>query len=365
MAATVNLKAVEEIAAQFSPGELGKIALLHRDGTLILDSRRRGEDVTHLSLYHDAAEALSGRVGEVAEYDSGKGGALGTLRDVPRLDWRLLAEIPREEAYAQMAQIRRYTLWMVAGLLLVVGLIAYRLALLIVRPLDRLTAGAAEVAGGDFAVDLPAVSGGGEVAYLTRVFNEMVSRLEDGQAELHSKNEELARLSITDSLTGLFNRRHLMESINGEVGRSRRHERSFAILMIDVDAFKAYNDAHGHQAGDEVLVQIASILQDVTRDVDTVSRYGGEEFLLLLPESDQDAAVQVAERIREQLKSRAVDGEAVTVSIGVAEFPLNGDGPSKVIAAADAALYGAKREGRDVVVRAQPTAIGKPRLRKA
>jgi diguanylate cyclase (GGDEF)-like protein len=246
-----------------------------------------------------------------------------------------------------------------------VALIAYRLALLIVRPLDRLTAGAAEVARGDLAVDLPAVSGGGEVAYLTRVFNDMVARLKDGQAELRNKNEELARLSITDSLTGLFNRRHLMEAINVEASRSRRNERPFAILMIDVDAFKEYNDTHGHQAGDEVLVQIASILQEVTRDVDTVSRYGGEEFLLLLPETNQNAAIDVAERIREQLKSHAVDGEAVTVSIGVAEFPIDGDGPSKVIAAADAALYRAKREGRDVVVRAQPIEPRKPRLRKA
>lgn len=365
LAATVNLEAVEEVLSRFSPGETGKINLLDRRGRLILSSQVPGQDVTHLMLYPDAAEALSGRVGEVAEYQTGEGDAVGTLRDVPRLDWRLLAEIPRAEAYAQVGQIRWYTLWMVCGLLLVVGLIAYRLALLIVRPLDRLTAGAAEVAQGDLAVDLPAVSGGGEVAYLTQVFNDMVGRLEYGQAELQKKNDELARLSITDSLTGLSNRRHLMESINLETSRSRRNQHTFAILMIDVDHFKKYNDSHGHQAGDEVLVRMAAILKGVTRDVDTVSRYGGEEFLLLLPESDQNAAVEVAERIRERLKDQTFDGESVTVSIGVAEFPIDGDGPSQVISGADSALYQAKREGRNVVVRAEPSARRRPRLRKA
>jgi diguanylate cyclase (GGDEF)-like protein len=206
------------------------------------------------------------------------------------------------------------------------------------------------VAAGDLAVDLPVVSGG-EVGYLTEVFNNMVARLREGR-------QELERLSVTDDLTGLYNRRYLMETLAGEVRRARRLEHPFALLMVDIDHFKEYNDAFGHLAGDEMLTRVARVLRESTREVDCAARYGGEEFLVLLPETGVVDAAETAERIRARVAAEALAGGKITLSIGVAEFPSHGDTPEVMIAAADAALYQAKREGRNRVVRAGRPAKG-------
>jgi diguanylate cyclase (GGDEF)-like protein len=123
-------------------------------------------------------------------------------------------------------------------------------------------------------------------------------------------------------------------------------------MMSDVDHFKQFNDTHGHLKGDEALRCVAKVLKECSRDVDCVARYGGEEFLIILPETPTKGAVEVAERIRERLAAEAVAGGRLTLSIGVAEFPANGEGDEALIAAADAALYQAKGEGRDRVVAA-------------
>jgi diguanylate cyclase (GGDEF)-like protein len=253
------------------------------------------------------------------------------------------------------------SLLIVSALLFVVGLIAYRMGLLIVRPLERLTRGAAEVAEGDLAVDLPAASG--EVGDLTAVFNHMVGRLRHSRQELDAvnerlrqKNEELEHLSTSDALTGLHNRRYLTQRLSQELGRSFRYKASFAILMVDVDEFKKYNDAYGHPAGDEVLKKVAAILLHSTRTVDCTSRYGGEEFAVLLTNTAGESAVEIAERIRARVASQEFSGRKITVSIGIAEFPEHGQSAEAVISSADEALYAAKRAGRNKVIRFE----GKP-----
>jgi diguanylate cyclase (GGDEF)-like protein len=124
--------------------------------------------------------------------------------------------------------------------------------------------------------------------------------------------------------------------------------------MTDVDHFKRYNDTHGHPAGDELLKQLATILRQETRDVDLVARYGGEEFLVLLPETKARGAAELAGRIRARLETLPAPAGHVTLSIGVAEFPLHGDSGEKLIDVADAALYEAKRGGRNRVSVAGP-----------
>jgi len=211
-------------------------------------------------------------------------------------------------------------------------------------------------------VDLP-VASRGELGYLTEVFNYMVARLRQGREELDAinktlseKNRELERLSVTDGLTGLYNRSHLMQTLANETARARRHRRPFSVLMIDIDHFKRYNDSFGHLAGDALLSKLASVFTKSIRTVEYAARYGGEEFLIMLPETEPDGAVDAAERIRSQVaKGTSGDGNAgqgVTVSIGVAGYPEHGDTPEKIIASADAALYQAKRDGRDRVIRA-------------
>src|SRR5439155_12384919 len=131
---------------------------------------------------------------------------------------------------------------------------------------------------------------------LTEVLNDIFARLHESRAELE-------HLSVTDALTGLYNRLRMMESLENEVRRSRRLHHRFSVVMADVDLFKQYNDDYGHPAGDVVLKRVAAIMREASRDVDFVARYGGEEFLIMLPEREIEGATQFAERMRNKLAS--------------------------------------------------------------
>jgi diguanylate cyclase (GGDEF)-like protein len=193
-------------------------------------------------------------------------------------------------------------------------------------------------------VELPP-GGSGELGYVTRAFNTLVSRLREREGQ-----SELERLSLTDALTGLYNRRHLMGTLASEVQRSRRLRRSFTVLLADVDKFKQYNDTHGHLAGDAALVKIADVFRRTTRAVDCVARYGGEEFVVMLLECSLATAAIVAERVRARVAQEELGEGRLTVSIGLAEYPDGGDTPEDLIATADAAMYRAKGAGRNQVI---------------
>jgi diguanylate cyclase (GGDEF)-like protein len=347
LTAKVDLAAVYRLLRRFTAGDSSRLFLITADGRALVGSRSGPAELTRRSLDAGSASRLLEREGSVVEY-AGLGGSgervVGALKRVPQLDWAVLAEVPASEAFRQVTRLRNVTALIVAALFVGVGLLAYFLGLLISRPLDRLREGAAKVAGGDLAVVLPIVSGG-ELGYVTEVFNDMTARLRDGRRELE-------RLSITDDLTGLFNRRYLMDMLALEIRRSRRMNHPFAVLMADVDNFKTYNDAYGHLEGDAALARVAAILRDTSRDVDCAARYGGEEFVVLMPETEMAGAVEIAERIRTRLAGDAVIGEALTISVGVAQFPADGETPEALLARADAALYQAKRDGRNRIVRA-------------
>ncbi len=165
--------------------------------------------------------------------------------------------------------------------------------------------------------------------------------------------ERLRRLSTTDGLTGLFNRRHLDETLATELERALRYNAPLSIMMFDVDHFKRFNDEHGHDQGDRVLQAIAQSLQEHVRKVDVPCRYGGEEFLAILPGTSQAGAIIVAERLRHAIEQMEVDGLKVTISIGVATVPdLDVRTPAALVEAADGALYRAKRAGRNQVIAA-------------
>lgn len=365
VAAKVHFRTIDRTLHSVALGETGHAYLLGKDGTIMVSSRMAPAALKNIKLAPRTLRELSALRGGSIEYTDAQGNeVVGTLDHVPQLDWAVVADIAREEAFVQILELRNQTILMVSVLLLSIGLIAYVLGIAIVRPLDRLTIGAAQVAGGDLEVDLPVVTRG-ELGSLTRVFNDMVARLRHGR-------EELERLSVTDGLTGLYNRNHLMETITKEVARSDRQEEPFAAMMIDLDHFKKYNDTHGHLGGDKILVKMSAIFSDCIREVDYAARYGGEEFLILLPGTDLEGGVEVAERIRNRLADTKLDDEkkkvGITLSIGVAEFPRHGDTAQTIIAAADAALYQAKRRGRNRVARATATKRGpatRPRGKQA
>ncbi|HEY9844981.1 MAG TPA: diguanylate cyclase, partial [Candidatus Caenarcaniphilales bacterium] len=169
--------------------------------------------------------------------------------------------------------------------------------------------------------------------------------------------ETLQNQSIRDPLTGLFNRRYLDESLERELHRAKRNLQSLGIIMLDVDYFKRFNDTFGHEAGDALLRELGLLLQGYIRGADIACRYGGEEFLLLLPEASLDATYQRAEQLRQAVKHLNVQHRrqavgAVTLSLGVAVFPEHGLTAEVVVRAADVALYRAKAEGRDRIVTA-------------
>jgi len=170
--------------------------------------------------------------------------------------------------------------------------------------------------------------------------------------------ERLARLSMSDALTGLANRRAFDAALQAELARARRGGTPLALALLDVDHFKRFNDTHGHQAGDAALVAVAGALDGAARAEDHACRFGGEEFALLLPGAGRPAAEAVAERVRRAVRAADTGHAPVTVSVGVAVY--GGDGaPPDLVAAADACLYAAKEAGRDRVVVA-PEADGAP-----
>lgn len=341
MLARANFTGLAAALRVFGSRMTGQVSVLTRDGKPIAGSA--GGIARERVLAPAPAARLLGAEGQVATYRDGDGAeVVGSARRLSRVAWISLAFMPAAEAYAQVTNLRNVTMLVVSALLLVVGIVAYYLAALIVRPLDRLASAAVQVSSGDLSVDLPA-AGSGEVGDLTAVFNKMLVALREHRAELE-------RLSSTDGLTGLSNRRHLMTTLDGELERARRGPQPFSVLMLDVDQFKKYNDEHGHQAGDEVLVRLGAVLRENIRAYDCAARYGGEEFLVMLSGTDKAAGTAVAERIHECFGAESFAGGRVSVSIGVAEYPADGDKVEVVIARADAALYDAKRAGRDRVV---------------
>ena len=359
LAARLNLRGAEQSLRAFAPGTAGRIYLVGSNGRVMVSSLASSAELMQISVAPTLLKRLTENEGTVDGYENVSGvDVLGSLKQVPRVGWVVMAEIPTDAAYHQVRRFREITLAIVAGLLLAVTAIAYYLALIIVRPLERLTKGAAEVAEGDLAVDLPTANG--EVGELTYVFNHMVGRLRQSRQQLDAvnetlreRNEELERLSASDSLTGLSNRRILTQRLSEELLRSQRQNHSFTVVMLDVDHFKKYNDAHGHPAGDEVLKRVANILRTSTRAGDCTARYGGEEFAVLLSGKGAEEATQLAERIRERVAEEEFTAGRITISAGIAEFPDHGHTAEAVISSADEALYQAKREGRNRVACAQ------------
>jgi diguanylate cyclase (GGDEF)-like protein len=262
--------------------------------------------------------------------------------------------------YETWRRLLELYLLLVAGLALLVGLIGYRMGRSIVTPLNELIGAADRIANGDLGAELR-VAQDDEIGHLTRVFNKMTDNLRSSRAAadearetLQQQNALLEVLSVRDGLTGLYNRKKLDEILNDQFARFRRTQRAFALLMLDVDNFKAINDREGHLAGDEVLEKVAAVLAQSIRNIDYAARYGGEEFVIVLVETDTEAALSVAERIRALIESTryGAGSISVTISVGVTDSRDADDSPEAMLARADGALYVAKRAGRNKVQRA-------------
>jgi diguanylate cyclase (GGDEF)-like protein len=184
--------------------------------------------------------------------------------------------------------------------------------------------------------------------------------------DLQRLHERTAEAAVTDELTGLSNHRRFQDLMRKEIERAQRFDHPLSLVMFDLDDFKQVNDSHGHLAGDEVLRAVARVLLTESRKIDEPARYGGEEFAIALPETDVAGALEVAERIRRRLEQTEIplpDGRTrvtVRASAGVAGAPYTPLEGTSLIKTADAALYSAKRSGKNRVVRAERSAGADP-----
>jgi diguanylate cyclase (GGDEF)-like protein len=170
--------------------------------------------------------------------------------------------------------------------------------------------------------------------------------------------EALQEQSIRDPLTGLFNRRYMEETLKREMRRVTRQLHPLGIIMIDIDHFKHFNDTYGHNLGDRLLQSLGQFLQSHVRGEDVACRYGGEEFILILPTTSLETAQERAEHLRQEVKRLQVQdddhsSQGITLSLGIAIYPEHGRTMQAALRAADAALYRAKQDGRDRVVVAE------------
>lgn len=241
---------------------------------------------------------------------------------------------------------KRFALYFITTILLLFILLAIYLVHYLVKPMSLLLEGIRDFTRGKTDVVVPPV-GKDELGELQEAFNEM-------SRELAVERKRLRAESQSDALTGLFNMRYFKRQLVDEFSRSQRYGRTLTLLMIDVDHFKSYNDRNGHPAGDIVLKEISRILIRNVRGTDIVGRYGGEEFVILLPETSMESALHVAEKIRKTVNEHHFpfrenqEAEKLSVSLGVGSYPdakITSD--QDLIESSDKALYLAKKSGRN------------------
>lgn len=356
LVAVLDLRSLQPHLKSATKSPPGEVLLLGPDGRTLIGSQSDGSEV--LQLDGPLLQQLLAHPGESLVFSGlTHGEVIGVAELSPELAVTILAERDRSELYGGWIELRNVFLALVGGLVLLVAVVAFQMGRSIVVPLQRLIRAADRIASGDLDVRLSATRKD-ELGHLTQVFDQMADRLRLGHAEImaaheamQQQNQMLEMLSVTDSLTGLYNRSKLDAILADELARYARTQRQFALLMLDIDHFKTLNDTHGHITGDEILKTVARILLQSIRSIDYAARYGGDELIIILVETSADQAVSTAERIRSQVENALYDAGrttiAVTVSIGIVQCQPGDTAPMEVLARVDKALYEAKRGGRN------------------
>jgi diguanylate cyclase (GGDEF)-like protein len=294
--------------------------------------------------YRDA-RGLEGQITRLLEPRSGPASATATQASASGIA-------------AEVTALGRRALSRAALAAAVAGLAGLVLGAALAVPLERVAA-AASLAAADEPVPPLSVRGRGEVARIADAVHRMAARLGHAREELAAAAEVISRArarlherALIDPLTGLPNRRHLMGMLETECARSVRYGRCFSVLLIDIDQFEPFNARYGRIEGDEVLKRVSAVLEECLRRGDYSARCGGEEFLVLLPQAELDAAAHIAERVRGRFEDERFGGEPearLTLSVGVACFPENASDPASILERAQVALREAKAAGCNVV----------------
>ncbi|MFL9923808.1 diguanylate cyclase [Herbaspirillum lusitanum] len=339
---------------------------------VIRGSERTGDPIPGVAdpnLMHSIGASLAqSRSDNFATYTArGNIAYVAAFAEIPNTSWLVVSVTPRDKLNAEVLSVRETMVYI--GLLCFIAslLLSYLISRSISQPLRKLMYIIKETERGNYKLRLEQ-DGSDEIAVLSRKFNDMSGsvrqhkeQLEEQVAErtrdLELANRKLEELSTTDGLTGVANRRRFDDALATELRRATRAQTPVALLMLDVDFFKKYNDRYGHQDGDECLRTVARLLQTTARRAsDLVARYGGEEFALILADSDVATAVQHAEHICAAIAALRIPHAGspfayVTASIGVAVvLPDEHMTPERLLRSADQALYHAKYQGRNRMV---------------
>ena len=372
----INLEQLAPMLGLNSRGSTERISIISGDRRYLVSSSRR----QNLEQYGFPL-ATSAEPSRVVDAMGPQGERLISsamaLTRLSELGWTLVIEDEYDHAFARVVAATQQVLGINLTIVAVFALIAYRISVAMVRPIEALSEAAIRISRGEKNVQIPNSNARDEVGLLTSAFFEMTNRLDANAQEieaahrdveevnavlrsrnddLHRANEVLAQLSITDGLTQLHNHRYFQEFLVKEAKRADRTGDSLALVLIDIDHFKAWNDRLGHAGGDEILRRIAKLMSGLLRTTDLLARYGGEEFALVAPGTSLDGAVRLAEKMRSTIGETRFfldpqsEHQNVTVSMGVAMY--RGD-RKRLFNDADQALYRAKAEGRDCVVIAE------------
>lgn len=334
-----------------------KIALLDQNGQILLGSAPEIHYPAKLDARHWELIQI---FGEPVTYDGlAYSKAIGLARALENFPAVILVERDYQEARTAWIELRNRFLEFVAMLIIIVTIVALYMGHKIVTPLERLIGAVKGIADGNLETRLP-ISQKDEVGDLTAMFNQMADALRDKHTEITVANETMQRqnqmlqkLSITDGLTGLYNRGKLDAILAEQLALFKRHGRAFCLLMVDIDHFKDINDDFGHIMGDKILITVAAVLLRSIRAIDYAARYGGDEFMVILTETNAGAAANTAERIRTEVSTACREftehAIKVTLSIGITQSQPGDNTSADLIARADAALYEAKHAGRNRV----------------
>ena len=355
--ATLNMEKFMSSLVDNTDFSLGEITLLGYAGNTILSSNHKinysasldSKTLKQLQDYGGEALAFKGLT------HSKVIGLISKSKEAPII---VLVERDYAEAIAAWIELRNLFMSLVGLLIVIVGGIAFYIGHSIVASLSYLIEGTKRILNGDLNVQINEIKAD-EIGQLTASFNKMTENLRCSQAEIlaaheamQKQNQQLKVLSITDSLTELYNRNKLDAILIDQIARFERNHRPFSVVMMDIDHFKTLNDNYGHVIGDEILVSVSQAISKSIRSVDFAARYGGDEFVVILTETDAASAVITAERIRAQVAIN-VNSQikevslSITLSMGIIQSEIDDKTPKNILSRVDGALYKAKNSGRN------------------
>ncbi|CCO08707.1 sensor domain-containing diguanylate cyclase [Desulforamulus hydrothermalis] len=371
----VNINVITKLVQQNFPGAGGQAYLINQEGLILNGAEPKG--LTEQKLQNIPVQQLSrGISGQGIYIDYLHKQVFGVYRWLPSVKLGLVVE--KEYTGALLENGLATYLKVVLASTVIIGLfISFALyySRRLSRPLEQLAAEVNSIAEGRFrsVVDLQANKEVQALVYAinnmssnlcqkTTQLNKLVNQLEQSAAELQQEKNKLAQISITDELTGLYNRRYINQELDRFTRLSRTLSKNISVMLLDLDHFKAVNDTYGHAAGDAVLKEFARLVKLCSRRTDVVGRFGGEEFMIILPFISSHQVKDIAERIRQDVSNHVFEADnfkiKITVSIGAVTLVPPAQAKvaetiEKMIKTADDCLYAAKRAGRNRVVQVQ------------